>query len=241
MAQTQTHRRQEPTPKTIVRWDVRNWSRPLRYWQQHSQLDFNGRAALELGANRGGLSLWLASLGADVVCSDIQQPGPDVRAFHAQYSGSERIAYAQADASTLPFDNDCFDLVIFKSVLGAMRQYDRQEKMIAEILRVLKPAGELWFAENLVASPLHQWARRLFVTWGKSWRYLTLHELEALLTDFGDHDLRSWGFFGAFGRQEWQRQILSLLDTALCPLLPPSTHYLAYGIARKSRPADQNH
>ena len=102
MAQTQTHRRQKPTPKTIVRWDVRNWSRPLRYWQQHSHLDLTGRAALELGANRGGLSLWLASLGADVVCSDIQQPGPDVRAFHAQYNASERIAYARPTPRPCP-------------------------------------------------------------------------------------------------------------------------------------------
>ena len=56
----------------IIEWDVVNWSNALSFWTKHSTVAVTREArALELGTRRGGGSLWLASLGFNVVCSDI--------------------------------------------------------------------------------------------------------------------------------------------------------------------------
>jgi hypothetical protein len=52
----------------VCGWDVGTWSRAVRFWE--SRAPIRGRA-LELGARRGGLSLWLAAHGCDVLCSDL--------------------------------------------------------------------------------------------------------------------------------------------------------------------------
>ena len=74
----------------------------------------------------------------------------------------------------LPIQTEAFDLVIFKSVLGALRTKQRQEQALGEIYRVLRPGGVLLFAENLVGSSLHARLRSRFVPWEGGWRYLDM-------------------------------------------------------------------
>ena len=42
----------------------------------------------------------------------------------------------------------------------------------------------VFFAENLVASPLHTLFRRRFVKWGTEWRYVSLEEMHEFLLPF---------------------------------------------------------
>jgi len=137
----------------IVEWDVPNWSVALDYWQEHTACDLPSIHALEIGSRRGGLSLWLALCGAHVLCTDIDGPSEIAAEKHFEYGVSRQVEYADLDALDIPYA-EAFDVVLFKSVLGGIgrgNRKDRQCRAVAEMYRALKPGGELWFAENLVA------------------------------------------------------------------------------------------
>ena len=66
----------------FIEWDVRNWSAALEFWKANSSINLAGCSALEIGSDYGGLSLWLASEGANVICSDVNGPKPEARTKH---------------------------------------------------------------------------------------------------------------------------------------------------------------
>jgi ubiquinone/menaquinone biosynthesis C-methylase UbiE len=217
----------------IIDWDVKNWSLVLNFWNRYSELTLPGCRALEIGSHKGGLSVYLANLGLRVVCSDIIPPSNHYRSIHQQMKPENYIKYAAVDACAIPFHDSCFDIVIFKSVLGGLKTYVKQTTMMGEIYRVLKMGGELWFAENLISSRLHQSIRRVFVPWGNTWRYLSMHEVEELCRPFRSTYLKQYGFFGALGRLEWQRSILGSFDSIADVLIPNKWKYIVFGLARK--------
>jgi SAM-dependent methyltransferase len=223
-------------PSDFLEWDVRNWSVALDFWATHSQLDLTACEALEIGSRHGGLSLWLASRGARVLCSDVGGPTDRARQRHRAAGLADRVRYASIDATAIP-GTDAYDVVAFKSVLGAVGRAHGllgQARAIREIHRCLKPGGELFFAENLVASPVHAALRRWCVPWGRSWRYLTVREMRALLGLFTHVRFRTVGFAGALGRSDRQRNILGRLDRAFVDrLVPPAWRYIIVGVARK--------
>ena len=82
----------------VVGWDINSWSPVLDYWKSAIKDEPRGKV-LEIGCGPGGLSMWLAELGYDVTCSDIELPGDAVRSLHQKY-GYKNIEYAQVDALT---------------------------------------------------------------------------------------------------------------------------------------------
>jgi ubiquinone/menaquinone biosynthesis C-methylase UbiE len=135
------------------------------------------------------------------------------------------------DAIAIPFPDNSFDIVTFKSVLGALGTYKNQEKMINEIYRVLKPGGELWFAENLKASILHRAARRIYR--GNAWRYPSLKEIVSLCKPFASKSLKPYGFSAVFGRIESLQTLLGKIDRILDGIIPSRWKYIVFGVARK--------
>ena len=237
LAGTVSQQREDvPRLDDVIEWDVTSWSKALPFWLDHSKIKTARRPrALELGTRNGGLSLWLASKGFDVVCSDVERPSSQAMSLHERYHVTNRIAYEPIDASNIKVHGQ-FDVVCFKSMLGAVgRQgFDVQRRAVREMFRVLRPGGEVWFAENLAASPLHRFLRRTFVPWARSWRYLTLAELQELFASFGSCEIITAGFLAAFGRTERQRRMLARLDgSPLLRLFPPTWRYIAIGVARK--------
>ena len=230
------HAPSSPRVEDVVEWDVANWSHALGFWVEHSALLVTAESrALELGTRHGGLSLWLASRRFNVVCTDIEYPAATARRLHASYDVADRVSYRRADATAIAIDGP-FDVVCFKSMLGAIGRggIESQQLAIDEMHRVLRPGGEVWFAENLRASPLHRILRRVFVPWGTSWRYLTVPELKKMFAGFKTLDIATIGFFAAFGRTERQRRFLSVLDKGvLGRLVPYAWRYIAIGVARK--------
>ncbi len=225
----------EELKRAILQWDVRSWSKALHFWEQVVQWRKDG-LALELGANQGGLSLWMALNGQKVLCTDLEGVEERASELHTRFSVQERIGYAHVDALNIPYEN-YFDVIVFKSILGGIgrnNNIEAQEKVMQEIYKALKPGGILLFAENIEASPLHRFFRRRFVRWGQSWRYVRVTELEHWLNSFSSYALHTTGFSATFGRSENQRRVLSWLDTLILnQITPRNWRYIAYGFARK--------
>jgi SAM-dependent methyltransferase len=219
-----------------IEWDVRNWSAALEFWKSNTSQDLSKCSALEIGCNYGGLSLWLASQGARVTCSDLNGPRPEAVEKHREAGVSDAIKYEAVSALEIPYREE-FDIVAFKSVLGAVGRpitKGSQARAIREIHKALKWGGELFFAENLTASPAHRYFRRRFVKWGASWRYLTIAEMLEFLKPFSEVSYTTFGFTGTFGRSEKQRDVLGRMDKALFDrIVPPGWRYIMAGVARK--------
>ncbi|MGB5105809.1 MAG: class I SAM-dependent methyltransferase [Candidatus Zixiibacteriota bacterium] len=221
--------------KDIIGWDVRNWAEAIKLWDTVLQSPSDPALALELGAREGGLSLYLALKGFQVVCSDVANPEKLARSKHAGYGVEESVTYTAANATALQFENSRFDVVAFKSILGTIGRENHpelQQAAIREIYRVLKPGGVLLFAENLRGTGFHRFFRK-FTKWGRYWRYVSVEEIRQFHREFSSFNYGTFGFAGSFGRNESQRRALHYLDRLIDPILRDRHKYIIYGCARK--------
>lgn len=224
--------------QTVVEWDVPTWKRAVVHWEhfiaaQQPDLSYG----LELGSRHGGLSYFFAKkYDSKVCCSDYGFPSEKAKQLHELAGLSELITYHDVNATQIPFADEAFDFVVFKSMLGAVGargQFERIEQTLDEIYRVLKPGGVLFFAENLRGSWLHQQSRALFIPWGKAWHYLSLSEMTDLLEPFSKKEIHCTGFSAAFvPKPIWLKNTAAAIDAQL-NFLPDSWKYVAYGHAIK--------
>ena len=134
-----------------------------------------------LGDRMGGLSLWLARLGYNVLCTDYSPLDNAVRLLHERWQVQDRIVYVSADVFGLKYPDDYFDMVTCKSVIGGLsldhadaltRSLENQKLAVEEIRRVLKPGGVFLGAENLTGSKCHMAMRKFLSNRLLFWRYL---------------------------------------------------------------------
>jgi 2-polyprenyl-3-methyl-5-hydroxy-6-metoxy-1,4-benzoquinol methylase len=229
------------TPRDLLEdifgWDVITWSASLEHWQRYVTVDLTRSTALEVGAGEsGGLSLWLALQGCDVVCSTLGEISPRVRALHCRYGVAHRVRYANLDVLSLR-EREAFDVIAFKSILGgigANGHAERQREAIERVHTSLKPGGNLLFAENVAATRAHAAARARFGAGKDGWRYPTTHELSALLRPFALAHCQTAGFLGTWGTSDLQRRASGAVDAFLCRwLVPASWQYVMMGVAIK--------
>lgn len=221
-----------PALRDVLQWEVRTWSRALPLWARDLPAQ-RPLKALAVGEREGGLALWLAAQGVDVTCTDLNPFPAAMRALHERYKLSERITYAQADVTALEFPSGTFDVVVFKSVIGALGSKERQAVAIKETQRVLRPGGVLLFAENLSGSSLHGYLRKRFVRWATYWRYLCWPEDADLFSSFSRVEVARTGLLAPFGRSEWQRDLLARLDRLLELVTPAAWRTVLYGVCTK--------
>lgn len=99
---------------------------------------------LELAAGTGVVTRAIATrLGtaAEIVATDLNQPMLDAAA--SLQSGQGRVTFRQADALSLPFEDESFDLVVCQ--FGVMFFPDKLQSY-REARRILKPRGTYIFA-----------------------------------------------------------------------------------------------
>lgn len=223
-----------------LEWDRYAWSSALAIWDQALQEKLHSGAvlrALELGGRDGGLSLYLAQKGIRTVCSGLHGVTDRARTLHQARGVSEWVEYQNIDATCINAPDHSFDIVIFKSMLGAVASHHQTQRLplvSQEIHRVLKPEGLLLFAENMEASRLHTLARRWFTKWGSSWHYLSPQEISAFIAPFSASDLHTFGFLGAFTTPFKRLQFAAYLaDRLLQDRLKERHKYIAYGWAKK--------
>jgi SAM-dependent methyltransferase len=209
----------------IIEWDKSNWVKALPFWEYHLSYEnktsetklLKDKNVLELGGRRGGLSLWAASLGANVTCSDLENPEEIASPMHNKYPELRKlIKYESINALDIHYENH-FDIICFKSVLGGVASLyegaDRQ--MLTQIHKALKEGGQLLFAENLTATSFHMWARKKLRNWGESWKYQQFDVLRQICSEYFDQKYCTVGFTGTLGLNEKMKVFLGHIDTIL--------------------------
>jgi SAM-dependent methyltransferase len=119
------------------------------YWQFHRDqflelVPAAGRRTLDLGCGEGRLSRDLKALGHELVAVDAS---PTMLAA-ATEADTELETYL-ADAASLPFPDETFDLVV---AFMSLQDIDDADAAVAEAARVLEPGGRLCLA---VVHPLN--------------------------------------------------------------------------------------
>jgi SAM-dependent methyltransferase len=141
-----------------------------------------GRTVLDAGAGQGTLSIKLAKLGFEVTSADASKAA--VKVLRDRAPG--RVA--EADVTSLPFEDESFDAAVLGEVLEHVED-DRQA--LAEVARVLRPRGVLALsvpADPKLYGPSDRWA-------GHVRRYTRRALLEACsAAGLTVHRCVGWGF-----------------------------------------------
>ena len=104
-----------------------------------------GLEVLEIGCGAAQCSRWLAARGARVVASDLSAGMlAQARRLQGRPAAPRPAGLVQADARRLPFVDQAFDLVV--SAYGVLPFVADPERVIAEVVRVLRPEGRWVFS-----------------------------------------------------------------------------------------------
>jgi SAM-dependent methyltransferase len=228
----------------IIGWDVRNWSGCLFYWQPWlDALNVKTARILVLGERNGGISLWFAKLGFNVLCTDYGPFNARVQPLHQRWEVQDRVEYASADVFNLHYPDGWFDVVACKSVLGGIaldykdnstRTLENQKLAVMEIKRVLKPAGIFLGAENLTGTGLHMLMRKMRTKGNLGWRYLTISEIRWMFDGYSECQQEAHGFLGThWFRGRGLNGLCAWADGCLSRILPDDWLYISFIRARK--------
>ncbi|QAY66547.1 class I SAM-dependent methyltransferase [Paenibacillus protaetiae] len=108
-----------------------------------------GTKVLEAGCGTGRTACYLASLGCKVTAIDRNEHMIQKAVHRAKQNGA-RVRFLQADAASMPFPDETFDVIFTESVTA----FTQGNSAIREYLRVLKPKGVLYDRELAFAKPL---------------------------------------------------------------------------------------
>jgi 2-polyprenyl-6-hydroxyphenyl methylase / 3-demethylubiquinone-9 3-methyltransferase len=113
------------------------------------QIDWQGKAVLDLGCAGGFMAEALAARGAHVTGIDPAEGAINAARAHARKSRL-RIAYDVGVGEALPYDTASFDAVVCVDVLEHVADLN---KVLAEVARVLRPGG-LFLFDTINRNPL---------------------------------------------------------------------------------------
>jgi SAM-dependent methyltransferase len=225
----------------IIEWDVLNWSELIAFWQPVlDKLDKESKV-LAIGERNGGLSIWLALQGFQVVCTDREGPEEQAEILHRKHGVSGRIRYDRLDIVNCDWEKEQFDLIIAKSVIGGLkadhkdsktRNFEVQRRAVDNIHGLLKKGGYFLSAENMQGSYLLRQIRKM-KSKDKGWRYFSWNELPALYGSFQKVDTKGFGIFPTLFSDSLTNKVVFFVNKHVLQWLPNATKYIAFTTAQK--------
>ena len=103
---------------------------------------------IEIGSGSGRLSCFLASVGYQTTCLDYSPNALRVAYNNYNLRKNEGV-FVMADAQTLPFQNNSFDVVLST---GLLEHFADAQPVVNEMVRILKPGG--YFISDIVPKKL---------------------------------------------------------------------------------------
>lgn len=105
-----------------------------------------GKKVLAVSSNRGYQSvIYAKEFQAEVIGIDIDETVVTLSKEYAEKSGI-KVTFITADAQSLPFEEDTFDIVTNEGAVGIP---DHPQTVLDEMIRVLKPGGTFVFRESI--------------------------------------------------------------------------------------------
>lgn len=113
--------------------------------------DVTNKKVLDIATGGGHTALAFAKAGADVTATDLTPTMLETAKTFITEQGVDSVKFQEASAEALPFDNQSFDIVTCRI---AAHHFAEPGKFVAEVARVLKPAGLFLLVDNISpASP----------------------------------------------------------------------------------------
>jgi SAM-dependent methyltransferase len=137
-----------------------------------AEIDGGFARSLEIGAGTGyfSLNLMLAGIVEEATCTDISPGMVASLGANAERLGLS-VKAARADAESLPFASESFDLVLGHAVLHHLPDLERA---FAEFHRVLRPGGRIVFAgePSRIGDRIAALPKRAAMVLAPAWRAL---------------------------------------------------------------------
>lgn len=119
------------------------------------RIDWDGRGkALDIGCGSGALAIGLAKKYSEATVTGIDRWGAQweysktICERNASIEGvSERVAFQQGSALTLPFPDESFDLVVSNLTFHEVKEAPDKRALLREALRVLRKGGSFAFQD----------------------------------------------------------------------------------------------
>lgn len=108
--------------------------------------DVTGKQVLDVATGGGHTALAFAKAGAKVTATDLTPVMLEAAQAFITSQGVLSVAFQEAKAEALPFQNQFFDIVTCRI---AAHHFAEPEKFVAEVARVLKPGGIFLLVDNI--------------------------------------------------------------------------------------------
>jgi SAM-dependent methyltransferase len=131
-------------------------------WAEHLQLDVLspllsgvdlGAQMIEVGPGPGASTQWLRHRVGRLVAAEAD-PAAAARLIE-RFAGTN-VEVMPVDAAQLPFDDSVFDAAGAFTVLHHVPTRDQQRRVLAELVRVLRPGGVLVGSDSLASEDLRR-------------------------------------------------------------------------------------
>ena len=124
-----------------------------------------GERVLDLGSGAGTDALVAAQMvgrNGSVTGVDMTPQMLAKAATAASEMGATNVRFVAAEAEELPFDDECFDVVISNGVIDLIPDKDA---VFSQLFRVLVPGGRLQLADVTIQNPVSAEGRRNIDLW----------------------------------------------------------------------------
>ncbi len=131
-------------------------------WAEHLQVDVLsplltgvqlGAQMIEVGPGPGASTQWLRHRVDRLVAAEAD---PAAAAALAERFADTNVQVVPVDAATLPFDDGVFDAAGAFTMLHHVHTREQQQRVLTELVRVLRPGGVLVGSDSLASEDLRR-------------------------------------------------------------------------------------